>query len=82
MHMDTSDWTCFDKLLPTGILTLQIDKLERESAQFPGPHPLLLGSISADDLTYLLSGSDKKTSQVRACNLWANTRTLAFTPTP
>ncbi|KAG2432292.1 hypothetical protein HYH02_013015 [Chlamydomonas schloesseri] len=43
---------------------LQIDKLERESAQFPGPHPLLLGSISADDLTYLLSGSDKKTSQV------------------
>ncbi|KXZ49100.1 hypothetical protein GPECTOR_23g31 [Gonium pectorale] len=42
----------------------QLDRLEREQALFPGPHPLLLGGISADDLAILLSGSDKNTSQV------------------
>ncbi|GIL57207.1 hypothetical protein Vafri_12407, partial [Volvox africanus] len=31
---------------------------------FPGPHPLLLGGISSDDLAILLSGSDRNTSQV------------------
>ncbi|GIL86670.1 hypothetical protein Vretifemale_14923 [Volvox reticuliferus] len=42
----------------------QLDRLERERALFPGPHPLLLGGISSDDLAILLSGSDKNTSQV------------------
>ncbi|EFJ46513.1 hypothetical protein VOLCADRAFT_118102 [Volvox carteri f. nagariensis] len=42
----------------------QLDRLERERALFPGPHPLLLGGISSDDLAILLSGSDRNTSQV------------------
>ncbi len=43
---------------------LQLDRMDREKALFPGPHPLLLGGISADDLAILLSGSDRNTSQV------------------
>ena len=41
----------------------QLDKLERERAFFVGPPPLLLSAISSDDLTILLSGSDRKSSQ-------------------
>ena len=41
----------------------QLDRLEREKALFPGPHPLLLGGISVDDLAILLSGSDRNLSQ-------------------
>ncbi len=45
--------------------TLQhIDNLAREKAFFKGPPPLLLSSLSPDDLTFLLLGSDPKTSQV------------------
>ena len=41
-----------------------IDNLPREKAFFKGPAPLLLSSLSPDDLTFLLLGSDPKTSQV------------------
>ncbi len=41
-----------------------IDNLAREKAFFVGPPPLLLSSLSPDDLTFLLLGSDPKTSQV------------------
>ena len=41
-----------------------IDNLPREKAFFKGPPPLLLSSLSPDDLTFLLLGSDPKTSQV------------------
>ena len=40
-----------------------IDNLPREKAFFKGPAPLLLSSLSPDDLTFLLLGSDPKTSQ-------------------
>lgn len=43
---------------------LTIDKLDRENALFEGPHPLLLGGLTADDLCILLSGSDRHQSQV------------------
>ena len=41
-----------------------IDNLAREKAFFKGPPPLLLSSLSPDDLTFLLLGSVPKTSQV------------------
>jgi hypothetical protein len=41
-----------------------IDNLERERAFFKGPPPLLLSSLSMDDISILLSGSDRSTSQV------------------
>ena len=41
-----------------------IDNLPREKAFFTGPSPVLLSSLSSDDLTFLLLGSDPKTSQV------------------
>lgn len=41
-----------------------MDRLEREKAFFDGPGPLLLSSLSDDDLAILLSGSDRKESQV------------------
>ena len=43
-----------------------IDNLPREKAFFKGPAPLLLSSLSPDDLTFLLLGSDPKTSQVHS----------------
>ncbi|KAL0051259.1 hypothetical protein WJX82_004398 [Trebouxia sp. C0006] len=43
---------------------MHIDNLAREKAFFKGPPPLLLSSTSPDDLTFLLLGSDPKTSQV------------------
>ncbi|DBA81851.1 TPA: hypothetical protein ACH3X1_007570 [Trebouxia sp. C0004] len=43
---------------------MHIDNLAREKAFFKGPPPLLLSSLSPDDLTFLLLGSDPKTSQV------------------
>lgn len=49
----------------TWLVALQhIDNLAREKAFFKGPAPLLLSSLSPDDLTFLLLGSDPKTSQV------------------
>ncbi len=39
------------------------DMLEEGKAFFVGPPPLLLSAISSDDLTILLSGSDRKSSQ-------------------
>jgi hypothetical protein len=47
-----------------------MDRLEREKAFFDGPGPLLLSSLVDDDLAILLSGSDRKESQVielRSC---------------
>ena len=41
-----------------------IDNLPREKAFFTGPSPVLLSSLTSDDLTFLLLGSDPKTSQV------------------
>lgn len=41
-----------------------MDKLERETAFFDGPDPLLLSSLEPDDLAILLSGSDPQASQV------------------
>jgi len=41
-----------------------IDNLDRERAFFNGPAPLLLSSLSVDDISILLSGSDRNTSQV------------------
>lgn len=41
-----------------------MDRLEREKAFFDGPGPLLLSSLDDDDLAILLSGSDRKESQV------------------
>ena len=50
-----------------------IDNLPREKAFFKGPAPLLLSSLSPDDLTFLLLGSDPKTSQVlQFCPAHAN----------
>ena len=43
-----------------------VDNLAREKAFFNGPPPVLLSSVDAEDLTFLLLGSDPKTSQVRA----------------
>lgn len=43
----------------------QIDNLERECAFFKGPPPLLLSSLDLDDISILLSGSNRNTSQVR-----------------
>lgn len=43
-----------------------MDRLEREKAFFPGPGPLLMSSLTLDDLAILLSGSDRKASQVGA----------------
>lgn len=43
-----------------------IDNLDRERAFFNGPAPLLLSSLSVDDISILLSGSDRNTSQVNA----------------
>ncbi|KAA6421340.1 MAG: hypothetical protein FRX49_08618 [Trebouxia sp. A1-2] len=44
--------------------SMHIDNLPREKAFFTGPSPVLLSSLSSDDLTFLLLGSDPKTSQV------------------
>jgi len=41
-----------------------MDSLEREKAFFSGPKPLLLNGIQNEDLTILVSGSDKATSNV------------------
>lgn len=43
---------------------LQLDKLERESAHFAGPRPLLLTSPRAEDLLKGLQGSATQHSQV------------------
>lgn len=49
-----------------------MDKLERETAFFDGPYPLLLSSLEPDDLAILLSGSDPQSSQVDYANLDAS----------
>ncbi|KAI3424745.1 hypothetical protein D9Q98_008134 [Chlorella vulgaris] len=41
-----------------------IDHLDRERAFFKGPKPLLLSTVTTDDLAILLSWTDKSTSQV------------------
>lgn len=46
------------------LFPLTIDRLSRERAFLPGPAPLLLNSVSAEDLAVLLSWSDKDKSQV------------------
>ena len=46
------------------VLLQHVDKLPREKAFFQGPPPLLLSSVNPEDLTFLLLGSDPKTSQV------------------
>lgn len=53
-----------DKVLGLLVPLQQVDNLEREKAFFKGPSPVLLSSTSPDDLTFLLLGSDPKTSQV------------------
>jgi hypothetical protein len=44
--------------------TQHMNRLQREKAFFDGPGPLLLSSLVDDDLAILLSGSDRKESQV------------------
>lgn len=46
------------------VLLQHVDKLPREKAFFQGPPPLMLSSVNPEDLTFLLLGSDPKTSQV------------------
>lgn len=41
-----------------------MDRLERERAFFTGPGPLLLSSLTPDELAIRLSGSERKASQV------------------
>lgn len=48
----------------TTVVLQHVDNLPREKAFFKGPPPLLLSSVNPDDLTFLLLGSDPKTSQV------------------
>ncbi|PSC76135.1 TPR and ankyrin repeat-containing 1-like isoform A [Micractinium conductrix] len=43
---------------------LHLDVLARERAIFKGPQPLLLSTVTAEDLAILLNRSDKATSQV------------------
>lgn len=58
-----------------------MDRLEREKAFFDGPGPLLLSSLDDDDLAILLSGSDRKESQVQqfvCCSLLEKYRLTAI----
>ncbi|KAK9827525.1 hypothetical protein WJX74_008224 [Apatococcus lobatus] len=46
------------------LFPMQLDKLAREEAFFPGPKPMLLTALQLDDLAILLGGSARASSQV------------------
>lgn len=61
--------------LLTRFFPQHMDRLEREKAHFPGDGPLLLSSLTTDDLAILLSGSERKASQAsRRCPLYQKLR--------
>lgn len=49
-----------------------MDRLEREKTFFPGPGPLLMSSLTLDDFAILLSGSNRKASQVKPYITYTN----------